>query len=352
MSTEMAAWSPEGTSADTTVSAKTLSRITDSVPINTRKAYTADWRQFAQWCEDSGRTALPCTPETLAEYASFMVDHSKAPSTIMRAVSAIRVIHELGGHHPPRTLAARAVVRDYRSNRAEAGVPNERQAAALTVRQLKAIVEVLDADTPAGLRDRVLLVLGWAMMARRGELVRLNIADIREVESGLEVMIRKSKADQMAAGRKVAVPYGSDPLTCPVRLTRAWLQLLASRGITSGPLLRRINKATKGGDAGIEGDPAWEWRRSIGRPGDPDGRLTGAAVWQIVKRAAKKAGLDASAIQAHSLRAGGATGAYLGGADLLSISRHGGWTDGSAVMTRYIRDVDAWKKNPMHGAGL
>jgi hypothetical protein len=58
------------------------------------------------------------------------------------------------------------------------------------------------------------------------------------------------------------------------------------------------------------------------------------------------------ALSAHSLRAGGATGAWLGGADLLSIARHGGWADGSSALYRYIRDVGRWTKNPMYKAGL
>lgn len=342
MSSEIKAWKPQGTDADTKVSAKVLARIANSVPPNTRKAYATDWRKFSEWCDEVGRTAMPCTAETLAEYTSHMVDLGRKPSSIMRAISAIRVIHELNGQHPPRTLPSRAVIRDYRNERADAGLPNEKQAAPLSIRQLKIIAEALNTGSVADQRDRLILVLGWAMMARRSELARLNIADVTEVENGLEVMIRKAKADQAAAGRKVAIPYGSDPLTCPVRLTRAWLATLTSRGIISGPFFRRIDAKGR-----IWGDSAlFMGHRSV------DGRLGDRGVYYLVKKAVQRAGLDIAAIQAHSLRAGGATGAYMGGADLLSISRHGGWKDGSSVMTRYIRDVDAWKKNPMHGAGL
>jgi hypothetical protein len=86
--------------------------------------------------------------------------------------------------------------------------------------------------------------------------------------------------------------------------------------------------------------------------GDPHGRLSGRAIADIVKRTAEGAGIPTDQLRAHSLRAGGVTGAYLAGADLVSIGRHGGWHDGSTVLLRYIRDVDRWKKNPMHGAGL
>lgn len=342
MSTEIAAYSPAGTDADTTVSSRVLERIAAAVPPSTRRAYAHDWKSFDAWCQAAGRTALPCTAETLAEYSSSLADLGRAPASIMRAMSSIRVAHKLSGHYPPDTLAARSVVKAYRNERADSGRPNEQPASALSVRQLKVIAETLDPDVAAGLRDRLVIVLGWAMMARRGELVRLDIGDVTEVEQGLDIIVRRSKADQMAEGRKVAVPYGSDPLTCPVRLMRAWIALLASKGITDGPLFRRIDRHGR-----IPGEPG---TAMAGRPSGT--RMSGEAVWLIVRRSTGRAGLGGQGLKAHSLRAGGATGAYLGGADLLSIGRHGGWHDGSSVLTRYIRDVDRWKTNPMHGAGL
>ena len=141
----------------------------------------------------------------------------------------------------------------------------------------------------------------------------------------------------------MAVPYGSDPATCPVRLVRRWRALLADHGITTGPLLRRVDR-----HGHIVGAPGV---RASGR-GRADGALSGKAVGIILTRAATTSGLELPHLRADSLRASGATGAYLAGADLLSIGRHGGWRDGSTVLLGYIRDVDRWRKNPMHGTGL
>ncbi|WP_019635103.1 hypothetical protein [Actinomadura atramentaria] len=96
----------------------------------------------------------------------------------------------------------------------------------------------------------------------------------------------------------------------------------------------------------IAGRPGWAGNASA------DGRMSGDGIARVIKDTAARAGLGHTAIRGHSLRAGGATGAYLGGADLVSIGRHGGWSDGSNALLRYIRDVDRWQKNPMHGAGL
>jgi hypothetical protein len=87
----------------------------------------------------------------------------------------------------------------------------------------------LPTDDVRQLRDRGVLVLGWAMMVRRGTLAALEIGDVARAEGGLDVTSRQGKADQDAEGHVVAVPYGSDPLTCPVRITLAWIELLLAR---------------------------------------------------------------------------------------------------------------------------
>ncbi|GIH80988.1 site-specific integrase [Planobispora longispora] len=336
----------EGTLAgtpDSTVSASTAARIAASVPDATRRAYAGDWNRFTAWCSRTGRTALPASAETLAEYVSALADEGKAPATITRAIAGVRTAHRVNGLTPPDTTAARAVRKAYRGERAAAGLPNQRQAAALAVSHLRRIAAALDTGTAIDLRDRLTVVLGWAMMARRSELAGLDLGDVVEVEQGLVVTVRRSKTDQAATGRQVAVPYGSDPLTCPVRALRAWRALLAERGSVSGPLLRRVDR--RGVIAGVPGaKPAGG--------GPADGRLSGHSIGQILTRAARRAGLAVDDLSAHSLRAGGATGAYTAGADLVAIGRHGGWRDGSSELLKYIRDVDRWKHNPMHGAGL
>jgi hypothetical protein len=88
------------------------------------------------------------------------------------------------------------------------------------------MISACDLTTVIGLRDRLLLVLGLALMGRRIELAALTPADVREVADGLEVRIGTSKTDKDSAGQTVAIPRGSRPLTDPVaRLT----------GLAAGP---------------------------------------------------------------------------------------------------------------------
>jgi integrase len=82
-----------------------------------------------------------------------------------------------------------------------------------------------------GCRHRALLLLGFAGALRRSELVGLDVADVTESADGLTVHLRRSKTDQEGAGRTVGIPFGSNPVTCPVRAWRAWLEV---SGITEG----------------------------------------------------------------------------------------------------------------------
>ncbi|MFI5952442.1 site-specific integrase [Cryptosporangium sp. NPDC051539] len=334
---------------DHTISADTARRIAAAIPANTARAYTTDRAAFRRWCATTGRTPLPATAETAAEYATFLASGGAlrengerqgpaAPRTIERALSAIRTEHRENGYlNQPDLTGARRVVNGHRKNRAQTGV-RDRQAAPLSVEDLRAMVATCVPATLAGARDRALIVLGFSMMIRRSELVALNtVGDVRDAPGGAEVLIRWSKTDQEAVGELVAVHYGANPLTCPVRLLRAWRERLAVARPGDGPLWMPIDKHDR-----LPHHPDFSGKRGTGR-------LSGKAVGLILRDAARRAQVPTTALSAHSLRVGGATAAYEAGSDLLAISRRGRWKDGSPVLLRYIRDVDKWKNDPMAG---
>ena len=112
-------------------------------------------------------------------------------------------------------------------------------------------------DSLIDIRDRAVLLIGYAGAFRRSELVGLDVEDIAEVEDGLRITLAPSKADQEGEGIVIGIPYGSNPVTCPVRAWRAWL--LAS-GITGGAAFRSITghgTALKPGDSATAPSPRW-----------------------------------------------------------------------------------------------
>jgi integrase len=319
------------TAADYALSARTRARIADGVPANTRRAYARQWSAFTLWCGEHGRVALPATAHTLAEYTTHLCDAGRAPASVEQAIAAVRTMHRLAGHAgQPATEPARLALRAYKRGRAEAGGRGQREAPPITIDALRAMVSACDLDTPAGRRDRLLLVLGLALMGRRSELVALMREDVREVADGLEVTIRTSKTDKDSAGETIAIPRGTHPLTDPVAAWRDWLDVLDRAGHAGGRLLRRINRhGTVGPSLGAD------------------------AVNVIVRDLAVRAGLPyAHAVTAHSLRAGGATVAYAAGVPVAVIAKHGRWAPASPVVLRYIRAVDRWRDNAMRNVGL
>src|SRR5258708_11011662 len=104
---------------------------------------------------------------------------------------------------------------------------------------IRAMIDVTDVGI-IGARDRALILLGFSGAFRRSELVGLDAEDCAFGKDGLTVTLRRSKTDQQGAGRKIGIPYGSNPETCPVRTVQAWIEQAA---VTRGPRFPALNHA-------------------------------------------------------------------------------------------------------------
>jgi integrase len=190
---------------------------------------------------------------------------------------------------------------------------------------IKALVAALP-ETPYGLRDRALLLLGFAGAFRRSELVVLDVGDVAIAREGAIVTVRRSKTDQEGAGQQVGVPRGKQPASCSVRALLAWLELLDA---DAGPIFRSVDRLG---------------RIRPTRLGDRD-------VARIVKRAAARADLDPRRYAGHSLRARLATSAAIAGVEeraIMAQTRH----RSVAVARRYIRDGSLFRGNAAAAVGL
>ncbi|RAJ70313.1 hypothetical protein K378_01478 [Streptomyces sp. Amel2xB2] len=331
---------PAHTARDHELSDDAREAIEDSIPANTQRAYGRQWETFKEWCTGQDRTPLPATPQTLAQYVRHLtVTPSKrtgrtpAPSSIEQAIAVIRVAHKAAGYREqPDTEPALRILKGYKRRRTEAGT-RKRKAPPINLAKVRALVLDCDPATLAGLRDRVIFVLGFAMMARRSELAGLYLEDIREDDEGdLTIFIRSSKTDQEGEGAEVIVPRGVHKDTDPVRVVRAYCEALTERGITEGKLLRAINR----------------WGQIT------HDAMSGDAINEMVQRRAARAlpGGDGLVYTAHGFRAGGAGEAYKNKAPISAIRSQGRWADGSPQVLEYIRAVDAREENPMRGIGL
>jgi integrase len=294
----------------------------------TRKGYRSDWARFEAWCASRGVSPLPAEPTTVAIYLTHRADEGRKVSTLQRSLAAISKAHKTAGHgSPAKSEPVRRVMRGIKRARGTAPL----QKAALSVEELRRMCGALP-ETTCGIRDRALLLVGFAGAFRRSELVGLNVEDVELVDDGLRVLLRRSKTDQDGEGRTVAIPFGSDRTTCPVRAFKRWLAL---SGITEGAVFRAVNR---GGRIAT--------RRESG-----DGRLSARDVARVVKRAGKAVGLDPSKLGGHSLRAGLATAAAKSGKSERAIMAQTGHRS-PMMVRRYIRDANLFAENAAAGIGL
>ncbi len=288
---------------------------------STLQGYKADWQDFTRWCASHDLCPMPASPETVASYIAECAVTLKVGS-IQRRLNTIAEVHKAVGADSP--TVSPMVKSTMKGIRRVMGVAATQKAAALTA-DIRAMVDATDAGL-IGVRDRALILLGFAGAFRRSELVALNVDDCSFSKDGLTITLRRSKTDQEGQGRKIGIPYGSNPETCPVRNIQTWVE---TAQVTSGPLFRSINRH---GHIQASG-------------------LSGIDVARVVKKLAQRAGLEAAKYAGHSLRAGHATSAAIAGASERSIMNQTGHRSVQMVR-RYIREGSLFRENSAGKLGL
>lgn len=262
---------------------------------NTKRARRADWGVFERWCESNDATALPATPETVIGFLTDQSTMGKAVATLQRYTYSISAAHRLASLDDP--TASEIVKKIATGIRRKRGTI-QRQKKALTADLLVEVVRSF-GNTPRDIRDRAILLLGLVGAMRRSELCALDVDDILRVDDGMVITIRRSKTDQEAKGRAVAILRTDTPF-CPVQAIEAWLTFSQrDRGPLFVGFMARSERLR-------------------------ETRLSNQTVADIVKRAANAIGLDAKQFAGHSLRAGYVTTARQEGFDWGTIMEQTG----------------------------
>lgn len=293
---------------------------------STRRAIGSDWRDFDGWCQEHRLASLPASPETVALYLTDRAS-TLAPQTLTRRLTAITQAHRAAGYVSglsPASTKQPVVGAVLHGIRRVKGVAQHGKEALLT-EQIRALTATCGDDLQ-GLRDRALLLVGFAGAFRRSEIVTIDHGNLDFTEDGVVIRIGRSKTDQVGAGRVVGIPFGADPEMCPVRALARWL---AAAAITSGPVFRAVD----------------QMGRVAPRPMHPD------SVAYIIKRAARRAGLDDEVLAGHSLRSGHVTQAARNGVGERVIMDQTGHKS-PATLRRYIRQGRLFLENAAAGLGL
>lgn len=282
---------------------------------NTIASYTHDWLMFTRWCDIVGRQAIPATPETVSLYLTYLFDQGRKITTAARRNCAIAYEHRRQSFPSPIVRDVLELLRGAQRLRQE----QPRQMRPLTIANIRDASQVLrKSGTRMAIRNRAVLILGFASALRRINLATLMLADLAFTDAGILLTIRHEKQDQEGKGRIVAIPPGKCPDTCPVACLKEWL---AMRGNQAGPIFCRLLR-----------------HRTIEQP------LHGDQIARIVRRAIAAAGGTTERIGGHSLRSGFITAALDAGVNEIVIANHTGHRS-LDTLRRYYRPADPFQTN-------
>lgn len=301
---------------------------------NTRKAYASDWAQFSRWCRRKGIDVAVPDPRVVGLYLAASASGDGVPkaavSTIERRLAAITTTYRSAGTPLPRQdrhiLDVMAGIR-----RQHARPPKQKEA--LFAEDILAMCAALPNDL-RGIRDRAILLVGFAGGLRRSEITGLDCGPEQggfgwiEIMDGGALLTIRGKT----GWRTVEIGRGSSQRSCPVQALETWLKL---GRISHGPIFRRVLE--KNANVGAD-------------------RLDDKHVARLVQSSALKAAVRADLPEAsrkalfagHSLRAGLASSAEV---DEAHVQRQLGHA--SAEMTRrYQRRKERFRVNLTKAAGL
>ena len=285
---------------------------------NTRVAYEKGWQCFVSWCDAANVTPREAKPSDIVRFFVAMASEGRSGGRGPLALNTLRLYRSglndqwrrMGSQSP----AAVGVVDEVLKGLARLRGDKPRRVKALREFQIVAMLESC-GEGLHGLRDAALLSLGFAAALRRSELCYLRADDLeRRGAEGLVVHVRRSKTDAQGTGQRVAVIDGR--AVKPVAHVDRWLQ---ASGISKGFVFQTL---LCGGTAS-------------GRPLDP------GDVARVVKRHARRIGLEPGEYSGHSLRAGFVTSAAVHRAridKIMEVTRH----RSAETVLKYIRDEESF----------
>ena len=305
---------------------ETLEHVKNAVSEKSRKEYGSSFRAFEVWCKKENLDALPAHPLAVAAFLTHENRKGLKLRTLQLRLAAISFYHRESNLENPTSheivqKALKGIKRQWiKKDEEELRLPKAKEA--LTIDKLEAMLLCVDASTLTGLRDRALLMLGFAGAFRESELVALRVSDLKFEVQGLKIRIRKSKTDQEGKGK--VKPILSGERLFPVDYLRAWLH---AAKINESYLFRKVNK---GG-------------RTIGVTA-----LSERSVDTIVKKYAALAGLHSEDYAGHSLRSGFTSSAAKLGKKRHKVKSVTGQSS-DAAYERYVQDVELFEDHAAEG---
>jgi len=293
---------------------ETLNNIKSSKSLNTIRAYKSDFKDFSNFCKKNNFKTLPADPKIVSFYITHLSSNSKV-STLKRRLASISVIHKIKGFYID--IKHPLIIENLIGIQRKLGV-FQKSKKPILINELKQIIkkiETTEKNEIKKIRNKALILIGFAGGFRRSELVNLKLDDLEFTKEGLKIFIQRSKTDQSGEGMTKAITYFKDKNFCPVTSIKNWIE---------------INKNKKNS---LIFD------------------ISDKLVAVLIKKYLQKAGFDNTKYSGHSLRSGFATVAADHGADEKSIMNMTGHKS-SSMVRRYIKETNLFKNNPLDKISL
>ena len=269
---------------------------------NTIRAYRSDFIQYQTWCLLNNQDPIPASAENMAMYVDYLGENNKS-ATIRRRINSLGTVLRLSKNHDP-TKQPEVILALKRMHR-KIGRAQE-QATPLTKTLLNQLLGNCD-NSLRGLRNKVLLRLGYETMRRRSELCAFKFEDVDQAPNGKPIVkLNFSKTDQYGAGK--VLPISQELLS----LLNQWKGIVGNQGY----ILRSLN-----------------------RHGHIGNNLNPASISTILKtlQAGLKYGPSKQPLSGHSFRVGAALDLLEQGEPMEKIMLRGGWQTDSATI-KYLRN--------------
>ena len=269
---------------------------------NTIRAYRSDFIQYQTWCLENSLASVPATADTISMYVDYLSGNNKS-ATIRRRINSLGTVLKLSKNYDPtkQPEVALALKRMHRKiGRAQ------QQATPLTKPLLNQLLSNCD-NSIMGIRNQVLLRLGYETMRRRSELCAFKFEDICKGANGKPaIRLNFSKTDQFGSGKILPI---SQELS---DLLGIWRHMFSDEGYIL---------------------------RSISRHGHFGDNLHPASISTILKALQMdlKIDSDEQPLSGHSFRVGAALDLLEQGEPLERIMLRGGWQTDSTAIT-YLRN--------------
>lgn len=293
---------------------------------NSQRTYAKGIAKFTEWLAENGYELIANADELALLVGNFLANMVSETKLSTNSAATYRAAIQAG----LKDTLNIDISKHHVTSQIVKGIKRSTEAPTVKKQGLRAedmrvVVPCIESEFGDDIRDRALLLVGFAAALRRSELIGIDVEHLEFCKKGLSIRIPRSKTDQESAGHHVEIPRRPTSDYCPVAALERWLE---AAEITEGAVFRAIDR---------HGNLS-------------EKRLSDKAVALIVKKRGSAAGYDSAELAGHSLRRGFVLDALECGATETEVTNT--TRQAPATLRHYASEKKNWRVNANHKIAL